>query len=72
MADAGQEYLAWEWWNPAPDTSNRFPPMPADLTPEQYAAWKFALDGDAGTGADYRWQDAGCWGHAVHVTGGTS
>ena len=25
MADAGHEYLAWEWWNPAPDTSNRFP-----------------------------------------------
>ena len=71
MADAGQEYLAWEWWNPAPDTSNRFPPMPADLTPEQYAAWKLALDGDAGTDADYRWQDAGCWGHAVHVTGAT-
>ena len=72
MADAGQEYLAWEWWNPAPDTSNRFPPMPADLTPEEYAAWKLALDGDAGTGADYRWQDAGCWGYAVHVTGGTN
>ena len=51
-----------------PTPSNRFPPMPADLTPEQYAAWKLALDGDAGTGADYRWQDAGCWGHAVHVT----
>lgn len=72
MGDAGQEYLAWEWWNPAPDTSNRFPPMPADLTPDQYAVWKLALDGDAGAGADYRWQDAGCWGRAVHVTGGTN
>jgi hypothetical protein len=71
MADAGQEYLDWEWWDPAPDTSNRFPAMPADLTPEEFAAWEFFLDGDGATGDDYRWEDAGCWGYAVHVTGGT-
>ena len=71
MADAGQEYLYWEWWNPRPDTSNRFAAMPADLTPEEYAAWTLALHGDSAGGDDYRWKDAGCWGYAVHVTGGT-
>ncbi|WP_136707615.1 hypothetical protein [Agromyces sp. H66] len=70
MARAGQEYLYWEWWNPGPDTSNRFPAMPADLTPDEVAAWQLALEGDAGTGDDYRWQDAGCWGRAVQITGG--
>jgi hypothetical protein len=72
MADAGQEYLYWEWWNPGPDTSNRFPAMPADLTADEVAVWNLALNGDAGAGAAYRWKDAGCWGYAVHVTGGTN
>ncbi len=71
MAEAGHEYLYWEWWNTAPDASNRFPAMPADLTPEQYAAWGEALHGQAGTGDAYHWEDAGCWGQAVHHTGGT-
>lgn len=70
MAEAGQEYLYWEWWNPGPDTSNRFPAMPADLSPDEVAAWQRALNGNAGRGQDYRWQDAGCWGRAVHLTGG--
>jgi hypothetical protein len=69
MADAGQEYLYWEWWNLDPDASNRFPPMPADLTADQYAAWELALYGDSADGAADRWQDAGCWGYAVHVAG---
>jgi hypothetical protein len=71
MADAGQDYLYWEWWNPGPDTSNRFPPMPADLTADEAAAWNHALNGNARAGAAYRWKDAGCWGYAVQVTGGT-
>jgi len=71
MADAGQEYLYWEWWNPGPDTSNRFPAMPADLGPDAVAAWNLALNGDSPAGDAYRWQDAGCWGEAVQVTGGT-
>lgn len=71
MADAGQDYLYWEWWNPGPDTSNRFPPMPAELTAHEAAAWNLALNGDARAGAEYRWKDAGCWGYAVQVTGGT-
>lgn len=72
MADAGHEYLHWEWWNPPTDASNRFPAMPADLTPEQYAVWQLALHGETGTGDAYRWEDAGCWGHAAHATGGTN
>jgi hypothetical protein len=71
MADARQDYLYWEWWNPGPDTSNRFPPMPADLTADEAAAWNLALNGNARAGAAYRWKDAGCWGYAVHITGGT-
>jgi hypothetical protein len=35
---------------------------------EQNAAW-LALWGDTGAGPDYRWEDAGCHGYAVHVTG---
>jgi hypothetical protein len=31
--------------------------------------WWLAMYGDAGTGAAYRWQDAGCSGYATHVTG---
>ena len=72
MAGAGQEYLYWEWWNPGPDDSNRFPAMPADLTAEEVAAWEAALHGDPAGGDAYRWEDAGCWGYAVHVTGGTN
>lgn len=32
-------------------------------------AWWLAMYGDAGTGAAYRWEDAGCSGYATHVTG---
>lgn len=71
MAGAGHEYLYWEWWNPAPDASNRFPAMPADLAADEAAAWNLALNGDAPAGATSEWKDAGCWGYAVHVTGGT-
>jgi hypothetical protein len=70
MADAGQQYLYWEWWNPGPDTSNRFQGMPADLTAGEEVAWEFAMHGDSPGGDAYRWQDAGCWGSAVHVTDG--
>ena len=50
MADAGHEYLYWEWWNPSPATSNRFPPMPADLNSDEYEAWELALYGDSPLG----------------------
>lgn len=32
-------------------------------------AWWLAMYGDAGVGAAYRWEDAGCSGYATHVTG---
>ncbi len=72
MAAAGHEYLYWEWWNPKSAQSNRFPPMPADLTSDEFEAWQLALYGDSPLGDDYDWQRAGCWGYAVHLTGGTN
>lgn len=44
MAEAGHEYRYWEWWNRGPDTSNRFPAMPPDLTRDEVAAWQTALE----------------------------
>jgi hypothetical protein len=44
MAAAGEEYLYWEWWNPGPDTSNRFPAMPPDLSHGQVGRWQAALE----------------------------
>ncbi|TYL53753.1 hypothetical protein [Agromyces mariniharenae] len=44
MADAGHEYLYWEWWNPGPDTSNRFPAMPPDLSRGEVGRWQAALE----------------------------
>jgi hypothetical protein len=40
-----------------------------ELPASEQAAARLALDGDTGAGADYHWDDAGCWGYAVHVMG---
>ncbi|MFB9308258.1 hypothetical protein BJY17_002277 [Agromyces hippuratus] len=64
MAEAGHEYLYFEWWNP--DGSEA---QPLDLTEAERAEWTLALDGNAAGGAAYRWEDAGCWGRAVHESG---
>ncbi|MFC9559326.1 hypothetical protein [Agromyces sp. NPDC056965] len=78
MTEAGQEYLYWEWWNPEyqvavdpanPDAPIGLPAQPEGLTEGEKAEWSLALDGDAGLGAAYRWEDAGCWGRAVHEAG---
>jgi len=45
------------------------PPWTSTVPPEQEEAAFLALWGDSALGADYRWQDAGCHGYAVHVTG---
>ena len=45
------------------------PAMPDGLNEEERAAWLNALWGNAGAGSAYRWEDAGCHGYAVHVTG---
>ncbi len=62
MYDQGFEYtwtLPWErpaWMLTSPVTP---------LTEEG----GLALNGNTGAGPNYRWQDAGCHGYAVHVTG---
>ncbi|MDQ0577035.1 hypothetical protein [Agromyces albus] len=71
MAGAGQGYVMWEWWNTDHSTGTH-PGMPTGLTEAQAAAWELALDGNTGTGDDYRWEDAGCWGYAVHASAGAS
>ena len=68
MAAAGQTYLYWEWWS---NEGGAFAAMPEELVGDARAAWELALYGDTGLGADYRWQDAGCWGYAAEVTGST-
>lgn len=72
MADAGHDYRYWEWWSTSSDPSNRFPAMPDDLTPEQFSAWELALYGTTTPGGETRGEDAGCWGHALRVTDGSS
>ncbi|MDJ0323045.1 hypothetical protein QMG61_04610 [Cryobacterium sp. PH31-AA6] len=39
------------------------------LPTSERAGAHLALDGDTGGGADYHWDEAGCWGYAVHVMG---
>ncbi|TFD54476.1 hypothetical protein E3T55_03335 [Cryobacterium frigoriphilum] len=73
MAAEGHDYLYFEWWNPAYDREDHSPAaMPLNLSATDAAAWTFALDGETGGGADYRWQDAGCWGAIVEQLGRTN
>ncbi|MDO9398241.1 MAG: hypothetical protein Q7T71_16975 [Herbiconiux sp.] len=69
MADQGYDYpvspplwLRGELGTSGADWVNALP------DDERDAAW-LALFGDAGVGADYRWEDAGCDGYAVEATG---
>ena len=65
MADAGQEYRSWVWWNTeARDPQATEPAMPPGLTPQASAAWELALHGAAAndTGETRATDDAGCWG----------
>jgi hypothetical protein len=63
MAEAGFEYLVPEVMEFGTD------PMPFGITEEQRVTWLDALWGNAGDGAAYRWEDAGCSGYATHATG---
>ena len=65
MAGVGQEYLYWEWWSGAGTPGG----MPTHLVGEARAAWELALYGDSPGGAEYRWEDAGCWGYAAELLG---
>ena len=69
MADAGHEYRHWEWWTTeAKDPDASAPARPNGLSSQAAAAWELAFSGTAGTGDDVAWEDAGCWGAAVHAT----
>ena len=72
MTAAGHEYLYWEWWNPKsptrPTGSRRCPPTSPPRSSRRGSSPSTATPA---LGDDYRWEDAGCWGYAVHVTGGT-
>jgi hypothetical protein len=70
MAGAGKEYLYFEWWNPIYQGDGD-PARPQDLSPDEAASWSLALYGDTGGGADYHWEDAGCWGVTVQQFGNT-
>ena len=65
MAGAGQEYPYWEWWSGAGTPGG----MPPDLVGEARASWELSLYGDSPGGAEYRWEDAGCWGYAGDLLG---
>jgi len=41
----------------------------ADLSPDRATEAFLALWGDSDTGADYRWDEAGCYGYGVHMIG---
>jgi len=67
MADKGFDYrfmLPWER-----DRNDRGNWWPTTVAEDQQDAAALALDGQPGVGGEYRWEDAGCWGWAVHVMG---
>ncbi|WP_162942635.1 hypothetical protein [Cryobacterium soli] len=67
MKDQGYAYTFEPYWERAPGV------MPesweSTLPNSQQAGARLALDGDTGGGADYHWDEAGCYGYAVHVMG---
>ena len=68
MQDAGFDYTYTMWWSHAP-TPGIFESWVMSLPETEQAGADLALYGDTGAGADYHWDDAGCWGNAVHVMG---
>ncbi|MBM7504087.1 hypothetical protein ACFPER_11415 [Agromyces aurantiacus] len=60
-----EEELAWFWQVIETCLAEQGFGLDDDGTP----GWWAAMYGDAGTGAAYRWEDAGCSGYATHVTG---
>lgn len=68
MKEKGYEYtFAPPYWTRGP---GEFPPSwESTLPASERAAGTFALWGETGAGADYHWDEAGCWGYAVHVMG---
>ena len=64
IKEKGYDYTFSPYW-----ASSAEPSWIAKLPEDQQAAAGVALDGPGQTPGDYRWEDAGCWGYAVHVMG---
>jgi hypothetical protein len=69
MSEKGfDEYNYYAYWNHPEGT-----PMPVQwifsIPKSERAAANLAENGNTGGGADYHWDDAGCWGYAVHMMG---
>lgn len=67
MKDQGYAYTFEPLWEREPGVLEE--PWVDTLPTSEQAGARLALDGDTGGGADYHWDDAGCWGYAVHVMG---
>ena len=69
MKDKGYAYTFEPFWVRQGDDAVR-PVMWVNTLPAaERANARLALYGDTGAGADYHWDDAGCWGYAVHIMG---
>ncbi|QTX05934.1 hypothetical protein [Agromyces archimandritae] len=67
MNTAGQEYLYWEHWNPAYEsTDGALPAMPTGLDKAERAAWEDLLYGGA---ASSEGATSGCWAQGAAETG---
>lgn len=64
IKEQGYDYTFSPYW-----ASNSDPSWIAKLPEDQQAAAGVALYGPGQTPGNYRWEDAGCWGYAVHVMG---
>jgi hypothetical protein len=67
MREQGFEYTFMPWW--AREKGDPMVSWSQALPADRRQAGELALYGDTGAGADYSWDDAGCWGYAVHVMG---
>ena len=69
MQEAGFGYTYIPHWT-RDSAAVGFPrPWIMSLPESEQAGARLALNGDTGAAADYHWDDAGCWGYAVHVMG---
>jgi hypothetical protein len=68
MKDQGYTYTFEPFWERDPGVLT-VPWWVGTLPTDEQAGALLALDGDTGGGADYHWDDAGCYGYAVHVMG---
>jgi len=68
MKDQGYTYTFEPFWEKEPGSPLE-PWWVSTLPTDEQAGASLALDGDTGGGADYHWDEAGCYGYAVHVMG---